>query len=207
MIPDQNRTPRATATVRRTRWAAIAVLLLVGSYVCVANVTRVWAHHILGVPHYAYQDGYPQTPVLTYAAETGRFQMRMTGYPGELKAGDKCSLYVYLTDESGGGPLLGDVELTVFRDRFMGPDPIVYGPIRAELEEAVYKFYPRFEHTAYYTARIAYEDAGEPWTIDIPMVVGEPASTGLLLGQLLAASLLAAILVRAFLVKRARRAQ
>ncbi len=45
------------------------------------------AHHIMGIPHYAYDEQYPQTPVLTYRVEAGPYDVKMTGYPRQAPAG------------------------------------------------------------------------------------------------------------------------
>lgn len=149
-----------------TMLAAIAVL----------TAPAAIAHHILGVPHYAYDEDYPQTPVLTYSVEAGPHNVRMTGFPGKPEPGERCSLHVYISRIDNGLPFDDTVTLTVMRDRLLGSDRVVYGPIEAELEEAMFKFFPIFHDEANYTVRIAYEAEGAPWIIDLPMVAGEPGS-------------------------------
>ncbi len=182
----------------------IAALLLV---VSVAAPLPTQAHHILGIPHYAYDEQYPQTPVLTYRVDAGAHEVRMTGYPGVPAPGERCSLHVYIR-HSGSGALFDDtVTLTVSEDRLIGSDPVVYGPITASLEEAVYKFFPEFESEANYVARIEFEADGEPWIIDLPMVVGEPGSPWLVLAGVALATVIFLVVIRAVRIKRRRRAR
>ena len=162
------------------------------------------SHHILGIPHYAYDEDYPQAPVLTYLVEAGPYEVRMTGYPGRPVPGESCTLHVYIRSMDGGAPFEGGVTLSIMHDRHIGTDPIIYGPIDAELDEAMYKFYPRFDEEANYLVRIEYEAEDEPWIIDLPIVVGEPGSPWLVLGGVAAGLALFVIAVRAVRIKQRR---
>jgi hypothetical protein len=173
--------------------------------VVLALAAPAHAHHILGIPHYAYDDQYPQTPVLTYRVEAGEHEVKMTGYPGVPQPGDQTSLHVYIRRLDTGSPFDGPVTLAVLEDRLLQSDPVVYGPITARQQEAVYKFYPRYATEANYLVRIEYEAAGAPWTIDLPIVVGEPGSPWTVLGGVAAASVVFLVVIRAIRIKRARR--
>lgn len=180
----------------------ISIRLLVIALVLAPSIAT--AHHILGVPHYAYDEDYPQTPVLTYRVDAGRYELRMTGYPGMIEPGDRATFHVYVTHREGGAPFGGIVTMTVFEDRLLGADPVVYGPMDAEIDERVFKFHPRFEVEATYLLRIHFEDAGTPWTIDLPMQVGNPGSPwGVVVGVAVALGLFL-IIIRAVRIKRRR---
>ncbi len=166
--------------------------------------TSVEAHHILGIPHYAYDEQYPQTPVLTYRVDTGQYEVRMTGYPGNPQPGERTTFHVYITRKDNGALFVGSVWMTVKEDRLIGEDPVVYGPMEAQLEERVYKFHPEFENESNYTVRIAFEADGEPWTIDLPTVVGEPGSPWAVLGGAGAGLVLFLVVIRAIRIKRKR---
>jgi hypothetical protein len=163
------------------------------------------AHHILGVPHYAYDEDYPQTPVLTYSVEAGPNNVRMTGYPGNPEPGKPCSLHVYISRLDTGEPFRGTVTMTVMRDRFLAPDPVVYGPVEAELEEAMFKFFPVFQDEANYTVRVAYDVEGVPWVIDLPMVAGEPGSPWAVLAAIGGGLFAFLVVMRAIRIKLRRR--
>jgi hypothetical protein len=163
------------------------------------------AHHILGIPHYAYDEQYPQAPVLTYLVDTGPFTIQMTGYPGKPSPGEPCALNVYIRYRETGVPLDVPVELVVYRDRLIGEDPVVYGPLGASLEDAVYKFHPKFGGEANYLARITFEHDGEPWIVDLPMVVGEPGSPWAVVAGVVIAVVAFLIIIRAVRIKMDRR--
>lgn len=164
------------------------------------------AHHILGVPHYAYDERYPQTPVLTYRVEAGPWELRMTGYPGQVEPGDRATFHVYVTRRDGGAPFHGVVTMTVFEESLLGANDVVYGPMDANLDERVFKFHPRFENEATYLLRIHFEGEREPWTIDLPMAVGEPGSPWAVVITVGVATALFLVIIRAVRIKR-RRAQ
>ncbi len=182
----------------RAAWAVLAYMLLLA---CGAS-----AHHILGIPHYAYDERYPQTPILEYRVEMGPHEIKMTGYPGKPEPMQPCSINVYIRRLDNGEPFDDVVTLTVMRDRMIGQDPVVYGPVEARLEEAVYKLYPQFETEANYLIRIAFDAEGAPWIIDLPMVVGNPGSPWALLGGIGGGLAVFLVVLRAIRIKRKRRA-
>ena len=165
---------------------------------------NAWSHHILGTPHYAYDEEYPQTPILTYGAELGAYKVNMTCYPGKPKPGDNTSLHFYIKHAESEIAFNDTVTLTVFKDSLFGDDEVVYGPMNAELEEAMFKFFPRFEEEANYTLRLEYFADGAPWILDLPMVCGEPGSPWTVVGGFLGTFVLFMIIIRAIRIKRAR---
>ncbi len=185
-------------------WSGQKIALLLCSLWMFAPAAAT-AHHILGIPHYAYDEQYPQTPVLTYRVDAGAHEVRMTGYPGVPAPGERCSLHVYIRRSDSGATFDDQVTLTVSEDRLIGTDPVVYGPVTATLEESVYKFFPEFESEANYTARIEFHADNEPWMIDLPMVVGEPGSPWLVLAGVAVATSIFLVVIRAVRIKKRRR--
>ena len=165
----------------------------------------VHAHHIMGIPHYAYDEQYPQTPVLTYRMEAGPYDVKMTGYPGMPQPGERCTFHIYIRRIDTGALYDGKVSLTVLQDRLIGQDPVIYGPVEAGLEERVFKFYPEFKEEANYTTRISFVVEGTPWIVDLPVVAGEPGSPWVVLGSVGGGLAIFLIVVRAIRIKRRRR--
>ena len=105
-----------SAGLRRSWGAALLALLLLA--------TVAHAHHILGVPHYSYDEDYPQTPVLSYRVDAGEYDVKMTGYPGKVEPGERCSLHLYIHHKATGRLFDAPVTMTVVRDRMFLEDPI-----------------------------------------------------------------------------------
>ncbi len=178
--------------------AAGGLLLLLGLAV------PAQAHHILGIPHYAYEDQYPQTPVLTYLVQRDDFEVKMTGYPGVPQPGEPSSLHVYIKRISTVRPFPGGVTMTITRDRMIGEDPVIYGPVRAKLEDSVYKFFPRFDDEANYNVRIEFSGDSTPWTIELPMVAGDPGSPVTVVAGIAVGVLVFLVVIRAIRIKMRR---
>lgn len=163
------------------------------------------AHHILGIPHYAYDESYPQAPVITYRTDAGKYEVRMTGYPGHPVPGQRTTLHVYISHRSGGPAFTEPVTLRVLRDGWRKKGETVYGPVTAELSESLYKFYPTFDREDNFLVRIDFSIDGVPWTIDLPMVVGEPGSPLAVIGGFAGGVVFLLIVVRAVRIKQGRR--
>ena len=202
MRPGSGIVSSSMAMRRCLRCTAAVFLAVLAVFV---TAPPVWAHHILGIPHYAYEKDYPQAPVLTYRMQAGPYEVKMTGYPGMPVPGEPSSLHVYIKRSDDGRLFDGGVRLTVTEDRMIGEDPVVYGPIEASLDERIYKFYPLFEREANYTARIEFEADGAPWRIDLPIVVGEPGSPWVVVGVAGGGALLFVLVIRAIRIKMLRK--
>ena len=182
-----------------------SIQVILGVALCMAFPAA--AHHILGVPHYAYDEQYPQTPVLTYKADLHDYQIEMTAFPGKPEPGERTSIHVYIRNTHTGEVHDDTVTLTITRDRLLLAEPVVYGPIEAQLEESMYKFFPNFDREGNYSLELAFEVEGDHWVIELPMQVGEPGSPWAALagGGVALVALLA--IVRAVRIKRARAAK
>lgn len=169
-----------------------------------AMINGAQAHHILGTPHYAYDEQYPQTPVLTYRVAAGRYDVRMTGYPGNPKPGEQWALNVYIVDEAG--ELFDDkVKVTVAHKPMFGEGDVIYGPMEARLEEAVYKFYPRFDAEGNFQVELSFQGDDEEWVIALPVVIGTPRSAASILAIGGVGFLVLFVVGRAILIKVRRR--
>lgn len=163
------------------------------------------AHHILGVPHYAYDESYPQAPVITYSVLAGPYQVKVTGYPGRPAPGELAQVHAYVTRlDDPSAVFAGAVEARLERDGLLGPS-VVWGPSPTRFESNLHKLAPRFGAEGRYRLRLEMQLEGQPYEIDFPLVVGEPASpTATLLGWAGALAFFV-VLVRAAKIKLERR--
>ncbi len=180
------------------------IYAILGVALCMAYPAA--AHHILGVPHYAYDEQYPQTPVLTYKADLHDYQIEMTAFPGKPEPGERTSIHVYIRNTHTGEVFDDMVTLTITRDRLLLAGPVVYGPIEAQLEESMYKFFPNFDREGNYSLELAFEAEDEHWVIELPMQVGEPTSPWAALAGGAAGIATLVVLTRAARIKMKRRA-
>lgn len=163
------------------------------------------AHHILGIPHYAYDESYPQAPVITYAVEAGPYLIKVTGYPGRPAPGELAQVHAYVTRvDDPAAVYAGPIEARLERDGLLGTD-VVWGPSSTRFTENLHKFTPRFGDEGRYRLRLEMELEGQPYEIDFPLVVGEPGSASATLIGWGGAMAFLVVLVRAAKIKLERR--
>ncbi len=166
----------------------------------------LFAHHILGIPHYAYDESYPQAPVITYKVVAGPYVLNLTGYPGKPVPEELCQMHVYVRREANEGDVFaGPIQVEIHREKLLGEE-LVYGPAETRFEENLHKFSPVYGEEGRYRVRLEMELEGEPYEIDFPMIVGDPPNPwGPIIGWFSAAALLL-VVVRAIKIKIRRAA-
>ena len=163
------------------------------------------AHHILGIPHYAYDKEWPQAPVLKLVEKVGEWEVQLTGYPGRPKPGVRADVTVYAWEPGSGRVYGGDMSLEAAEVRALAGPRTFYGPELSRRNGTLQKFalvYPtdgNYELTLHLTA------AGVPSTLRFPMVVGDAPSPWKGLGFGAGAFGLFLVVVRAARIKKARR--
>ena len=185
---------------------SVIASVLMATIVIAGYATPSWGHHILGVPHYSYSEDYPQTPFLTYAVKAEGYTVKVTGNPGHPVPGEPTGLHVYVKNELTGKPYPGTVTVSVFEERFMRTERLVYGPSEAQREEAIFKFSPIYENVANYQLHIEFHDDKE-WSIVLPVVAGEPKSPWISIGLTGGGIALALLIFRAIRIKSRRRSK
>ena len=175
------------------------ILLVVGPS------TPAWAHHIMGIPHYSYDENYPQAPVLKLIENVGQWEFQLTGYPGKPVPGVPTELHVYVVDAESRRLYQEPVSIEIHRLSLLGTRSKVYGPRETTLSENVYKFYPTYEVEGNYEITLAFPDGDVTSTLTFPMVAGEPGSPTLILGGGAFAFVLFLLVIRSLKIKRARR--
>jgi len=178
----------------------VATAVLVGLLALVAR-----GHHILGVPHYAYDEAYPQAPVITYAVVAGPYAVKVTGYPGRPVPHELAEVHAYVhraDDEADvfSGPIAARIE----RDGLLGPE-VSWGPSAARFEENLHKISPVFDEEGRYRIRLEMELEGQPYEIDFPIVVGDPTHPVADLFLWMGGLVLLVVVVRAVKIKLERR--
>lgn len=195
--------PMGSAPGKDSGKSAAAVLLLAGLLLFVFGRTA-FAHHIMGLPHYAYDEDYPQAPVLKLTEQVGSWDFQLTGYPGNPEPGNRTEMHVYVVDTQTRALYRGDLRLDVRRSAMVGNGDLIFGPEIAVLSENLFKLYPTYPDEGNYVITLEFQDGDIVSTLQFPMVVGEPGSpwtTLLIFGGGIGLLL---IVVRAARIKRAR---
>ncbi|GIW81706.1 MAG: hypothetical protein KatS3mg105_3513 [Gemmatales bacterium] len=183
------------------------VVMLLAGIVALAGCSAVYAHHILGLPHYSYKENYPQAPTLEYPAKTGPYDVLMTSYPGKPVPGEPATITFYIKNRNTNEVYAKPVTVRVLQTATFGANTVVYGPETHPPFDNQHKFTITFPSDAEYIVELTMQVEGREEVIPFLMVAGEP-SAGTSIVVLLAASLVVFIIaVRAIKIKRQRRRQ
>lgn len=158
------------------------------------------AHHIIGIPHYAYDESYPQLPFVEIVATSGPWDIRMTYMPGLIEPGQRIRFKLYAVHRESREPLRRDLVGQVRCRRFGArPEPVAEPfPIRVGKgpEGNDYKFFLEFPGYDAYEVLVRFEfPDGAVEEIPFPVAVGVTDDTPVLGGAVLLI-LVAALAVR-----------
>lgn len=135
------------------------------------------AHHILGIPHYAYDEAYPELPFVEIMAQSGDWDLRMSYMPGIVRAGDRVRVKLYGKSRSTGRPLQIPLVGQLRKVRFGRREPVAEAfPIEVGKgpEGNDYKFFLTLPETEDYEILIRFPFPGvEVEEIPFPIKVGE----------------------------------
>ena len=162
------------------------------------------AHHIMGIPHYAYSEDYPQAPVITYKVAAGPYILQLTGYPGRPIPHELTQMNAYIYNKANKADVFpGPLQAMVYQES-MGKREVVFGPVPARFEEKMHKFSPIYGDAGKYIVRMEMQIEGQPYQVDMPILVGDPASPLMQLLTWVASIFGLLIVLRAIKIKRAR---
>jgi ferredoxin-type protein NapH len=201
--PSIRRRRRRRARVAARKTPVVATLLL---------SVLLWpqfgmAHHILGIPHYAYKENYPQVPTLEYPATVGSYDILMTSYPGKPKPGEPANLAFYIKNRQTGVPYARPVTVRVLQPRIFASDRILQAATSIEPFDKTHKLSVTFPDDGKFLVELSLTGGSHPEVVPFIMVVGEPPSTVRALLVLTVILVLGCIVIRAILIKRRRRAR
>lgn len=191
--------PTDALKVKVSGKGAAAALLM-----CLA-VPPAAAHHILGIPHYAYDKEWPQAPVLKLVETVGEWEIQLTGYPGRPKPGVRADVTVYAAEKGTGRVYEGEMRLEAAEVRALAGPRTFYGPEPSRRNGTLNKFSVTYPADGNYELTLHLTAGGVPSTLRFPLVVGDPPSPWRDLGLGAGGFGLFLIVVRAARIKRARR--
>ena len=164
------------------------------------------AHHILGIPHYKYDENYPQIPFLEVIAQVGPTDLDFTYFPGIPNPGDAVRFKLYVHNRDTGEAFRDPLTVHVVRKRFLQGDAAVVAPfeIRPGVgpEKNDYKFFLTFEAAEAYEVRVQFPNGDGFEVIPFPVVIGKTDDRPLLFG---AVGILGMTVVSVAMVKKKRR--
>lgn len=164
------------------------------------------AHHILGIPHYSYDESYPQAPILKLVEIVGHLEFQLTSYPGQPKPGIRTEIHLYVSEKQTRELYQKPITMMIRKQAiFESSEETVYGPQTSNITQNLYKFYPTYPTDGNYMVKLSFEDETGISTMEFPMVVGEPGSPWTVLFSFLGGMGFFVIVIRAIRIKHLRR--
>ncbi|MDP3542230.1 MAG: 4Fe-4S binding protein [Elusimicrobiota bacterium] len=173
---------------------------------CLGLAAPARAHHIIGLPHYAYDESFPQAPVLRLREKLGPYEVILTGYPGNPKPGEKSELHVYVNDPATNTPYEQQVLLEAYRMKPFGFQEKIADAREGLVEMGLHKFHVVYPTVANYEVVLVLPELDGSSTLRFPLVVGEPGSPWRDVALFGGGFLALLVVVRAVKIKRARAA-
>lgn len=165
----------------------------------------LYAHHILGLPHYSYKENYPQAPVLEYPAFSGPYEILLTCYPGKPVPGEAANLVFYVKDQQTGTPYEKSIDTRVLQTFTFGKSSEVLAPITVKPYEQPHKISVTFPDDGEYVIELSMEVEGKTEIIPFMLVVGNPSSAASILIAATVGLVIFIITIRAVKIKQKRR--
>lgn len=206
-----NESAQSAQTVARTSalvflasvWSRF-LLLLVASVLLLLPST-VYAHHILGLPHYSYKENYPQAPTLEYPATTGPYDVLMTSYPGKPVPTEAATIAFYIKDRNSNDPYAQAVTMRVLQTFTFGDNRVIQEPATHQPFDNQHKYTVTFPEDGEYIVELTMDVEGQTEVIPFLVVAGNPTATGSIVAAVVAALGVFLVTVRAIKLKRDRR--
>jgi hypothetical protein len=134
------------------------------------------AHHVLGRPSYSLNEDSTTPPGMQVETQIGEYfvtYMVFPAFPGPNKPG-RLNLYASRIDN--GKPFQGEVSFKVLEDSWFNADEELLGV--QPVDDNVFRQGFEFQQEGNYIIRAEFESAGEPYQIDFPLRIGNPAPLG-----------------------------
>jgi len=145
------------------------ILLFIISY-------PVYAHHVLGRPSYSLNEDSTTPPSMQVETQVGDYYVTYMVFPAFPSPNQPGRVNLYASRIDNGDPFQGDVIFKVRDDGWFSNEEEILG-IQPP-DDNVYRQGFEFREAGNYIIRAEFESGGEPYQIDFPLQIGEPAALG-----------------------------
>ncbi|WJW74802.1 hypothetical protein QVG61_09855 [Thiohalobacter sp. IOR34] len=177
-------------------FARQCMLLVVLAWLPTAGV---FAHHVLGRPAYSLNEDSNTPPSMQVETQIGSYFVTYMVFPAFPRPGEPGRINLYASRIDGGEPFQGEVTFKVRDDGWFSGEEELLGV--QPPDDNVFRQGFVFSEAGDYIITARFEADGEPYQIDFPLRIGDPAPVGPL-G--IAVGVIVAVLVGVNLVQRKR---
>lgn len=171
---------------------------------CLPPLDFAAAHHVLGRPAYSLNEDSNTPPGIQGEAQIGEYSVTYMIFPAFPRPDHPGRVNLYITNAEDGAPFQGKVAFKV-RDAswyaWLGIGGAEKKLGLQSLDDSVFRQSFVFGGAGDYIISAEFQSDGEPYVIDLPLRVGEPAPVG---PVGIGVGLLVAVLVTVSVIQRRR---
>lgn len=135
-----------------------------------------YAHHVLGRPAYSLSADSNTPPSMQVETQIGDYFVTYMAFPAFPKPNEQGRVNLYASRIDNGAPFDGKVTFRVRDDSLFPSDEEILGV--QPIDDNVYRQGFIFNKEGNYIITAVFESGGEPYSIDFPLRIGEPAAVG-----------------------------
>lgn len=136
----------------------------------------VQAHHVLGRPSYSLNEDSTTPPSMQVETQIGDYYVTYMVFPAFPSPNEPGRVNLYASRIDNGRPFDGEVAFKVRDDSLFNDDEELLG---VQLpDDNVFRQGFEFREAGNFIVRAEFESGGEPYQIDFPLQIGEPARWG-----------------------------
>ncbi len=151
-------------------------LALVVGITLLTGWQAAWAHHVLGRPAYSLNEDSNTPPAMQLEVQIGDYFVTSMVFPAFPRAGEPARVNLYAKRLDNGKPYDGKVAFYVQDDKWFADEPELLGV--QPPDDNVYRQGMVFKADGAYIITARFEADGQPYVIDFPLRIGNPAPIG-----------------------------
>ncbi len=149
--------------------------------------TGAQAHHVLGRPSYSLNEDSNTPPSIQVETQIGDFFVTYMVFPAFPRPNEPARINLYASRISNDEPFQGKVTFSIQDDSWWGGDEEMIGT--QDVDYNVYRQNFIVKKAGDYIVTARFESDGQPYVIDFPLRIGDPAPIGTI-GIIVAVTLL-----------------
>ena len=136
----------------------------------------VHAHHVLGRPSYSLNEDSTTPPSMQVETQIGEYYVTYMVFPAFPSPNQPGRVNLYASRIDNGKPFGGEVAFKVRNDSLFNDEEELLGVQIPD--DNVFRQGFEFRESGNFIVRAEFESGGEPYQIDFPLQIGEPARWG-----------------------------
>lgn len=142
----------------------------------VVSAPDALAHHVLGRPAYSLNEDSNTPPSMQVETQIGEYYVTYMVFPAFPKPKENGRVNLYAARIDNGNSFAGKITFKVRDDSWFSDKEETLGV--QTIDDGVYRQGFIFQEAGNYIITAEFASGGEPYLIDFPLRIGEPASVG-----------------------------